>query len=481
MIRNSEDFSHHLSRESKAREKGPFQMLGRIKSSTGIDAISFSSGLPHPNKFAIRELSIKFPQLGCFKEENGTYAKEVNVTFNIKADPSEGLLNFSQSLQYGQCQGISELVGFIKEHIRRIHAPRYENWDIKMSNGNTSGLEYCLRLLVNYGDHVLTEKYTYPAAITAMRALGVQFVSVDMDSEGMLPESLEEIMRDWDISLGPRPHVLYTVPTGQNPTGSTLSLSRRKKLLALARKYDIIIVEDEPYYFLQMEDYNGSLNPAQQKCDGSTFLKSLVPSLLSLDTEGRVLRLDSFSKLIAPGTRLGYITGNSMFIDHITRIAEVCTESPSGICQSVLYAMLHNWGQEGFCAWLQELQYSYTVRRNAFLNVANKYLPNSVCIYHVPRAGLFLWVELNLNHYRFSDTKKSVSQIEMEIFLALVEKGVKTVCGQFFMANPERSTKIFFRFAYSIADFEDFEEGIKRFTSVINEHFNVESRVRICP
>ncbi|WBW71029.1 aromatic aminotransferase [Schizosaccharomyces osmophilus] len=481
----NDKFQHHLSREARARGKGPFQMLDRIKCNTDIDLISFSGGIPHPSKFALRRLSVRFPELGCFHEGAGnSYPKEADVSYDLGRDENENGLDFEGALQYGQCQGIPELVNFIKEHVKLAHSPPYKEWEIKLTNGNTIGLEYCLRLLINYGDPVLIEKYTYPAAITAMSPLGVNFISIDMDGEGMLPESLQEIMENWDPSKGSRPRILYTIPTGQNPTGSTLSIDRRKKIMVLAQKYDIIIIEDEPYYFLQMDSYNGStLEEGNQKQDSmqnstvlSSFVKKLVPSFLKLDVEGRVLRIDSFSKLIAPGSRLGWITGNQLFIDRITRAAEVSTESPSGISQVTLFAILNHWKQEGFFLWLQELQRTYTIRRNALLESANKHLPKSICSYKAPKAGLFLWVEINKDRYLFDSKNKSVSDIELEIFEALLQKGVKPICGQLFMAYPDKNDQIFFRFAYSIAPVDKFEMGLQRFASTLKDYFKFDEK-----
>ncbi|CAB42068.1 aromatic aminotransferase [Schizosaccharomyces pombe] len=463
-------YQHHLSLESASREYGPFQMLGRIQSDSDIKMLSFAGGEPNPSKFPIHKLSVSFPEVNSWEKDTN---KDATVSYELSNNANEGSLDLLGALQYGQCQGIPELVKFIKDHVGQIHMPQYKDWDIKITNGNTIGLEYCLRLLVNRGDCILIEKYTYPAAITAMRPLGVKFIPIDMDENGMLPESFEKVMETWDSSLGARPHVLYTIPTGQNPTGSTLTLERRKKFLTLAKKYDIIIVEDEPYYFLQMEKYDANWKPDKQAFNISSFKKKLIPSLLHLDTDGRVLRVDSFSKLIVPGLRLGWITGNSLFIDRITRYAEVCTESPSGVSQVVLYAILNRWGQNGFLEWLQDLQNSYTMRRNALLLAADKHLPKSVCKYHSPKAGLFLWVELDKNRLICSNMDKSISEIEMEIFVELVNNGVKPVCGQLFMGEPNSADKIFFRFAYSLADLSTFEAGLERFTSTIQKYFQL--------
>lgn len=126
-----------------------------------------------------------------------------------------------------------------------------------------------------------------------------------------MPESLDEILSNWDEKArgARKPHLLYTVPSGQNPTGATQLLERRKEVYRVSQKHDLYIIEDEPYYFLQMQPYTGKGSadpppPATVK----EFLDTLIPTFVSLDVDGRVMRMDSFSKVIAPGTRVGWIT-----------------------------------------------------------------------------------------------------------------------------------------------------------------------------
>ncbi|KAI6446159.1 hypothetical protein MCOR16_009018 [Pyricularia oryzae] len=130
-----------------------------------------------------------------------------------------------------------------------------------------------------------------------------------MDGEGMLthgPGGLSDILEDWDHSRGKRPHVLHTIPTGQNRTSGVLSLSRRREIYKLCSQFDIVLIEDNPYFNLYYPPSAGG-----ETFDGASFpyglFNELVLSFLRLDTEGRVIRLDSFSKSIAPGCRLGWI------------------------------------------------------------------------------------------------------------------------------------------------------------------------------
>ena len=118
-----------------------------------------------------------------------------------------------------------------------------------------------------------------------------------MDEEGLLPGAMDEMLRDWDpVARGGRrrPHVLYTVPSGQNPTGATQGARRRREIMEVCRRWDVFVIEDEPYYFLQMEPYNKNNKTnktAEQQQSVDAFLATLLPSLLSLDTDGRVLRM----------------------------------------------------------------------------------------------------------------------------------------------------------------------------------------------
>ncbi|KAF7596862.1 hypothetical protein BBP40_011907 [Aspergillus hancockii] len=181
-----------------------------------------------------------------------------------------------------------------------------------------AALEIAYRIFCNRGELVLAEKYTYPAAIEAAGLVGVRFEGVEMDGEGLRADSLHEILKGWDSCQGPKPHLLYTVPTGQNPTGTTQSAERRQAIYNIAEEHDLIIIEDDPYYFLRM----GVYQPGQE-----TFVKpsSELPSYLSLDRSGRVVRLDSTAKVLAPGLRAGWVTANAHIIEKFIAYQEITT------------------------------------------------------------------------------------------------------------------------------------------------------------
>lgn len=162
------------------------------------------------------------------------------------------------------------------------------------------------------------EEYTFSSAVEAALPHGVKVEPVKMDEQGLLPESLDQILTNWDEGAkgARKPFLLYTIPTGQNPTGATQSVQRRRDVYKVAQKHDLYIAEDEPYYFLQMQPYTGagSASPPPPSSHDE-FIRSLVPSYLSLDVDGRVCRFESFSKVVSPGSRVGWIVASEQVID----------------------------------------------------------------------------------------------------------------------------------------------------------------------
>ena len=264
-----------------------------------------------------------------------------------------------------------------------------------MTVGNTSGLEIALRMLTTRGECILTDNYTFCSALETALPLGLKSVGVPMDSEGIIADALDSILDNWDPSahdMASKPWLLYTIPTGQNPTGSTQSKERRQEIYKVAQKHDLYIIEDEPYYFLQMQPYTGPSSPdVPPPSSHEDFLRQLVPSYLSMDTDGRVMRLDSFSKVIAPGTRTGWITASEQIVERFIRHSEVAIQNPSGISQIVLFKLLdETWGHAGYLEWLINLRMEYTGRRNTICEACERWLPREITEWSPPMAGMFV-------------------------------------------------------------------------------------------
>jgi DNA-binding transcriptional MocR family regulator len=189
-----------------------------------------------------------------------------------------------------------------------------------------------------------------------------------------------------------------------------LSLERKKEIYALCERYDVLIIEDEPYWYLQ---YTSTPTHPHTSSERYPFLSSLTPSFVTIDTSGRVLRLDTFSKSIAPGCRLGWITAQQPFIDRLSRIAETTTQAPSGFSQALVVQLLQNiWGMDGWVNWLQGLRCAYEARMRAMCRVLHAHTHTTVSrdlgdattiidklemySFQVPAAGMFVWVHVHI-------------------------------------------------------------------------------------
>lgn len=291
----------------------------------------------------------------------------------------------------------------------------------------------------------------------------------------MLAESLDEVLSTWDEQArgGRKPFLVYTVPTGQNPTGSTQSLQRRKAIYAVAQKHDLYILEDEPYYFLQMQPYTGPNAPdAPPPASHQDFLASLVPSYLSLDTDGRVMRMDSFSKVIAPGTRVGWITASEQICQRYSVHADLSTQSPSGLSQMMLFKLIEeHWGHGGYLDWLVHIRMEYTQRRNVILEACERYLPREVVSWKAPVAGMFQWLQIEWEKHP-DYPHKSLEAIEDELFHANMRHGTLLMKGSWFCPDKEVGTEtMFFRATYAAAPLDKIREAVRRFGEALREAF----------
>lgn len=360
-----------------------------------------------------------------------------------------------------------------------IHNPPYQDWQCCMSVGNTSSLDMACRMFVARGECIITEEYTFSSAAETVRPMGVECVGVKMDEQGLLATSLDSILSNWNPSVhnnAPKPWLLYTVPSGQNPTGATQSQKRRKEIYHVAQKHDLYILEDEPYFFLQMQPYTGPNAPeVPPPASHEAFIKALVPSLLSMDVDGRVMRLDSFSKVIAPGLRVGWVTASEQIIERFIRHAEVSTQNPNGPSQLILYKLLEEeWGHRGYMDWLIHLRLEYTRRRDNICYACEGYLPKEIASWTAPMAGMFHWIKIDWQRYPGKGSK-SMLEIEDEIYHATIKRGALTSKGSWFRAESNNpGNDMFFRTTFAAAPNEKVQEGIKRFGEALKAVFQLE-------
>jgi aromatic amino acid aminotransferase I len=299
---------------------------------------------------------------------------------------------------------------------------------------------------------------------------------------------MEQILAGWDErERGGRrkPHVLYTVPSGQNPTGATQSVERRRAIYEVARRHDVLVVEDEPYYYLQMQE-PGTEAPGSVE----EFLEGLVPTYLSMDVDGRVVRMDSFSKVVVPGSRMGWITASEQLVERFIRHAEVANQGPNGFSQVILHKLLdERWGHEGYLRWLMNLRMEYTKRRDIMAAACDEFLPREVVSWKPPQAGMFVsflgypfldgadrcqqWLKVNHELHPQASTK-GILDIEEEIFNSCISKGVLVARGSWFRAEQNiPPSGLYFRATFAAATPENMREAIRRLGEAIRESYQL--------
>jgi aromatic amino acid aminotransferase I len=472
----SKRWDHRLSLESRSRQPSSLKGAAKYLKTPGL--ISLGGGLPVAENFPIEELSIKVPTPPHFSEKEAIESGTTLTAGKYDAAQDKSVYDLSIALNYGIGTGSGQMIRFVTEHTEIVCNPPYSDWNCALTVGSTNALEQVFRMFCERGDYVLSEEYAFASAVETALPLGIRFLGIKMDKEGLLPGDLDEQLSNWDAKArnARKPFLLYTVPSGQNPTGATQGPARRREIYKVAQKHDLYILEDEPYYFLQMQPYTGANAPdVPPPANNEEFLKSLSPTFLGMDVDGRVMRMDSFSKVIAPGTRVGWITASEQIVERYVRANECSVQNPSGISQMVLFKLLdEHWGHDGYLKWLINLRLEYTRRRDCMLAACENHLPTEVVSWVPPAAGMFLWLKIDWHKHPAAKTK-SLLQIEDEIFLASVEQGVLMSKGTWFISDRADfvPVEMFFRATFAAAPEEKMTEAIERFGVAIRDCFGI--------
>jgi aromatic amino acid aminotransferase I / 2-aminoadipate transaminase len=470
-----------INQESLSRAGSSLKKASVYLKTPGI--ISLGGGLPSSDYFPFERIDVKVPSAPSFSEQETVETGVIRSAGKHDIRAGKSLYDLEVALNYNQATGSPQLLRFVTEHTEVVHRPPYTDWACCLSTGSTSALEMCFRMLCTRGDFLLTEEYSFSTALETARPLGIQTAGVRMDEAGMLADDLDDILSNWDERErgGPKPFLVYTVPTGQNPTGATQSHQRRKDIYSVAEKHNLCVLEDEPYFFLQMEEYvSGRIHEALgvKSIPHEQFLEALIPSYLSMDTSGRVLRLDSFSKILAPGSRIGWITGSEQLVQQFIRHAEVSTQSPCGVAQIVIYKLLEEtWGHRGFLEWLMYIRSEYTRRRDIIVAACERHLPAAIASWNPPRAGMFHWISIQWHKHPRCDpdhlSLANLLDIEASIFQAAIARGVLLSSGSWFRAQKDTDKEIFFRTTFAAAAADKMDEAIGRFGAALRDEFGI--------
>ncbi|GAA5849914.1 hypothetical protein JCM5353_009063 [Sporobolomyces roseus] len=350
------------------------------------------SGLPPPAYFPFETISCSTLKSNSFKTTQqpsyvqsvwnwikGIETDEWKIEKYDSQDPSDRTkIQLSTALQYAQ--GLPALAQFIYDFVTKVYQPAYSDYRTVINAGSTDAWGKIVTTLCESGDGVLCEEWTYPSALATAWPNGFKPVPLPIDGEGLTVEGMKELLETWDPSQHDgmrRPRILYTVPVCQNPTGVTMTLARKRQIYELAVKYDVIIVEDDPYYFLQAPPYSPPSirstelkNCSKRSESDEEFLKSLIPSYLGVDYQGRVIRIDTFSKTICPGSRLGFTVASPIIAERLEKANESSTQSASGFSQALVGKLLcEEWGFTGYLRWLKGIKAQYRDRRDLMVDL----------------------------------------------------------------------------------------------------------------
>jgi 2-aminoadipate transaminase len=268
---------------------------------------------------------------------------------------------------YAHRQGYPPLREFVASKLARDRNIHVSADDVILGDGSSQPIHMIIETLVDPGDVLLTEDFVYGGTLSQMRRFRADIRGVACDGEGMLPDALEGALQQ-AIAEGKRPKFIYTVPTFQNPQGWTMTLERRKAMVALAQKYDVPILEDDCYVDLRY--------------DGKD-----VTSIYSLDDTGRVMYVASFSKIIAPGMRLGYMTAPR-------EVLERALPAKSGGSVNTLAAFaVHRYSTGQLHSHIEEINDIQRAKRDAMLAALGEHF-GSKATWSRPEGGLFIWLQL---------------------------------------------------------------------------------------
>lgn len=366
------------------------------------EVISFAGGLPAPELFPIDEMK-KISQIVL--DEEGKAA-----------------------LQYSTTEGYAPLRKHIADRMNSKAKTNVTKDDILITNGSQQGLDFAGKVFLDEGDVVLCESPSYLGALNAFKAYLPKFIEVPTDNDGMIMEELEKILETTD-----RVKMIYVIPDFQNPTGRTWPMERRNKFMEIINKFEIPVIEDNPYGELRFEG-------------------EVLPSLKSMDKKGLVIYLGSFSKIFCPGYRIGWTCASKEILSKFIFVKQGSDLQASSISQREISKYMDLYDLDKHVEKLKEV---YKRRRDLMLKTMKEELPEGL-EYTYPEGGLFTWVEL---------PKELDSRVIMQ---ECVENNVAYVPGGSFFPNGGKENC--FRLNYSTMSDEKIVEGIKRLAKVLKKH-----------
>lgn len=356
--------------------------------------VSLSAGNPSPEAFPVKEIA--------------------EISAKLLAE------NPIAALQYGTTEGYTPLREFLKGYMKTKHHVGSDNDDILITSGAQQIMDLASKSILNEGDVVICENPSFIGSLNTFRSYNARLVGVPVESDGMNIEKLEETLKN-----EPRTKFIYTIPNFQNPSGVTMSFEKRKALYELAKKYGVLIIEDNPY---------GDLR----------FRGDFVPCIKSLDTDGIVIYAGSFSKVISPGMRVAYAIAPSEILQKMVVCKQGQDVHTNMWAQIVCHEFLTKYD---FDKHLENLREIYRKKATFAMDLLDKHLAPKIT-YNQIDGGLFIWCNLpeNVDMLKFCNDA--------------IQNKVCVVPGTAFMANESDVTHSF-RINFSTPTDEQLQKGIE--------------------
>ena len=391
--------------------------------------VEFASRMNNLKGSAIRELLALANRPEVLSFAGGMPAPELFPVEKIKAATDAVLDEQGRiALQYSSTDGFKHFREQIAARMFAKNGIKTDASNILVTSGSQQGLDYSARVFVNPGDVIILESPSYLGALNAFKACEPNFVSIPTDDNGMIMEELEKVLATTE-----RVKMIYVIPDFQNPSGRTWPLERRQKFMEIINKYEIPVVEDNPYGELRYEGES-------------------MPALKSMDTKGLVVFLGTFSKILAPGYRLGWVCAEGEILKKYNFMAQAAALQASTEAQLVVSKFIDMFDLDEHVATIKDC---YRKRRDVMIQTMEREFPPEAKFTH-PNGGLFTWIELP----DYINTKEMAAQC--------LERNVAYVPGEGFFPDAGHNNCI--RLNYSCMSEEKIEKGMKILAEVIKEN-----------
>ncbi|XP_060536074.1 kynurenine/alpha-aminoadipate aminotransferase, mitochondrial-like [Cylas formicarius] len=416
------DYNHFINTHSSRRRPALTRELTKLQYGAGKESISLAEGMPN---------EVTFP----FQAINFVLKDGLSITLQGQ--------QLNSAFQYIPTQGYPPLLKKLRDFTYQMHMPpNWHNTDIIMTNGSQDGISKTLEMLIEDGDDVLVQNPLYAGTEVILKPFKVNLIGIEQDEFGILPSKLIDALENckaYTEEGGGRkmPKCIYLNPTGSNPTGATMSLERRKEVYDICCKYNILILEDDAYYFLH-------------------FLEERPVSFLSLDVEGRVIRFDSMSKVLSSGLRLAWLTAPKPLVRNVELHMQSSLLHSSTLSQVILDNLLTKWGYQGLISHGAYVSAYYKARRDFTVACMEKHL-KGLCEWTIPSGGMFVWIKVH-----------GVADVYDMLMTRGLKKNITLVPGHAFMVDPTEACNCI-RASYSKATLKQIDKAMQLLGELIRE------------